>query len=518
MSSVSGIRLPGLATGMDTDNMIKEMLAGEQGKVDKAKQKEQTIKWQQEIYREIINEFKGFNEKYFSLSSPNSILNSSSWNTLSVNSSDSNIVTATGNAGANNVDYTFEIDKLSEPAKVTSTKVIANGGETKLKDLGFNGEPEFTIKIDGKELGTIKVSPEDTITTLVKNINDATDGKVKASYSDMTKSFSIESAKTGSLSSFEIVDKNGKNPLHFLDLQTKEYELDSNGNFVMDGEKPKVTKKVLTETDTTVKGSKSLITVSSKDGFSRVLSEESNSFTIDGIKYNVNSIGKADITSKQDVKPVVDNMKAFVEDYNKMMDKMYNILTQKTNKDYPPLTEAQKEDMSEEEIERWEKKSKEGILRNDSDMRKFMDEMQKSIFGDKMGLLSEFGFTSHENYNKRGQLALDEKKFTEALQKDGKKVYEIFAESNKSVLENMKTTINRYVGSSTSIFAKKAGLANTSSAANNFYSEQLKKQEENIKKIQKKMKEKEDQLYKKFANLESSMNKLNSQMAQFMQY
>lgn len=39
--------------------------------------------------------------------------------------------------------------------------------------------------------------------------------------------------------------------------------------------------------------------------------------------------------------------------------------------------------MSEDEIKDWEKKAKQGILRNDSEMRRFMDSMQNAIFGDK---------------------------------------------------------------------------------------------------------------------------------------
>ena len=78
MSSVSGIRLPGLATGMDTDSTIKEMLKGEQNKIDKVKQKEQTIKWQQEIYREVIKDIQTLNDKYFSLTSKDSIVSSGS--------------------------------------------------------------------------------------------------------------------------------------------------------------------------------------------------------------------------------------------------------------------------------------------------------------------------------------------------------------------------------------------------------------------------------------------------------
>ena len=54
MSSISSIRLSGLATGMDTDAMVKSMLTADQEKIDKAQQKEQTVKWQQEIYREVM--------------------------------------------------------------------------------------------------------------------------------------------------------------------------------------------------------------------------------------------------------------------------------------------------------------------------------------------------------------------------------------------------------------------------------------------------------------------------------
>ena len=51
MSSVNRVKLPGLATGMDSDAMVKQMVTNEQSKIDKAKQKEQIINWQQEIYR-----------------------------------------------------------------------------------------------------------------------------------------------------------------------------------------------------------------------------------------------------------------------------------------------------------------------------------------------------------------------------------------------------------------------------------------------------------------------------------
>ena len=139
------------------------------------------------------------------------------------------------------------------------------------------------------------------------------------------------------------------------------------------------------------------------------------------------------------------------------------------------------------------------------------------LFGDNLNILKEMGISTHEDYNKRGQISLDETKLRDALQNDSQKVYEIFAKGPDSMMEKMKSTVKKYVGGSSSVFAKKAGLEKTASVANNFYSEQLKRQADLIKNLQNKMHDKEDKLYLKFGNLESQMNKLNSQMNYFMQ-
>ncbi|MEG0097705.1 MAG: flagellar filament capping protein FliD, partial [Cetobacterium sp.] len=361
----------------------------------------------------------------------------------------------------------------------------------------IRSKPVYETDVDGKPVldadgNKIIKEPADTVESLTKKINDASNGEFKASYSEMTGTFSIESSKTGVNAKLEIVDSVNtdtlSNALSFLEIKDPATGTNAEIKVMLNNGKPPKT-----------------------------LDEESNSFSIDGINYNVNSIGTAELTSKQDVEPVVTNMKKFVEDYNKIMDKVYNLMTEKTNKDYPPLTEAQKEDMSDEEIEKWDKKAKVGLLRNDSDMRSFMDHMQNAIFGENVQFLNEAGLTSNEDYTKKGQLSLNEDKFRKALQNDGDKVYKAFTKDKNGMLEKMKDTMYDYVGSSTSVFAKKAGLEKTSSVVKNFYSEELKRQEDIIKKLQRKMDNKESRLYKQFGQLEASMNKLNSQMNYFSQ-
>lgn len=481
------IRMTGLATGMDTDKMVKEMLSAEQSKVDKAKQKEQTIKWQQETYREVIKDVQGFQDKYFSVTSPTSILSSKAWNTLSVSSSNENILSATSIAGAEKVNYKFDVQKLAEPAKMVSIKFSSPD-----QNLALSDTIKFKIDLGGeKGYKSIELGPTSTVQNMIDSINETMNGQVKASYSEMTGKFTIETNKTGKDAKISIVNDG--------DVDAKKALSDIGFNIE----------------DT--KGTNAKVEVTLSDGTTKTLDEESNTFVIDKISYNINAIGKANIYSKEDVKPAVDNMKNFVKDYNKIMDKVYDLVTEKKNKDYPPLTDAQKKDMSDEEIERWEKKAKEGLLRNDSEMRSFMNKMQSSIFGGKEKQLSELGLMPHEDYNKRGQLSINEDKFTKALQNDGDKVYSIFAKNSNSVMEKMKDTMYEYVGTSSSVFARKAGIEKTSSTIKNYYSEQLKRQEDTIKMLQRKMDDREDKLYKQFGQLEAAMNKLNSQMNYFAQ-
>ncbi|XTR38574.1 flagellar filament capping protein FliD [Paraclostridium tenue] len=497
MTRVNSVRLPGLATGMETDSVVKQMLSGEQNKVDRAKQKEQTIKWQQEIYRDVMKDIKSFQDKYFSVTSKDSIISSKAWNSLKVSSSNEKVMTATGSAGANDIDYSFTVEHLAKPASLSSDKLLKNGDQitkdVKLSELGLTGESKFSIKYgDGeKEISKeITINSDDTMDSLIAKINESTDGKVKASFSEMTGKLTIKTNKTGKSSKLNIVDSknNPSDALKFLGLGNK------------------------------VEGENAEIKVKSSDKtFDKTLEQESNSFTIDGINYSVHAEGTTEINSTQDVEPVVENMKKFVEDYNKIMDKVYGLITEKKNKDYSPLTDAQKEDMSEKEIEKWEKKAKIGLLRNDSEMRSFMDSMQNAIFGKNAQFLNECGLTSSEDYNKRGQLSINEDKFRKSLQNEGDRVFKAFAGEKTSMLEKMKDTMHKYVGSSSSIFARKAGLEKTSSVVKNYYSEQLKRQEDMIKRLQRKMDDREEKLYKQFGQLEASMNKLNSQMNYFAQ-
>ena len=410
---------------------------------------------------------------------------------MTINSSNDSVISATAGAGANNISYKFRVDAIAQPAKIESG--VIDKEKTAKELLGLNGVDKTFITINGEE---IEIKDTDKITDIVSSINSKfSDGSVKAVYSEMTGKFSIETKATG-----ENAKLTFKGDL-FDQIGMVSNEIDDKGNPL-------------------VKGSNTDITVFDSNGKEiKKIKSESNSITIDNITYNVKSTSSevVSMNSEKDTKKIVENVQSFIKDYNSMIDKIYNLVTEKKNNDYPPLTEAQKEEMKEEEIEKWEKKATAGMLRNDSELRGFMEGIKSAVYGSigNLGVsLSDIGIVSVSDYNKPGQLSLDVDKFTKALEDNSDLVYK----ATTTAFEKIKDVTYKYAGSSSGLFVKKAGQDGTSTSVNNIYSNEIKKYEEKIKELNNKMKDKENNLYKKFASLENSMNKFNSQMTYLMSY
>ena len=78
-SSLYGNRnvLSGLASGLDTESMIENMVSGTKAKITSLQQKRTTWEWKQEAYRNIIDLMVDFTQKYTSYTSSTNLLSSS---------------------------------------------------------------------------------------------------------------------------------------------------------------------------------------------------------------------------------------------------------------------------------------------------------------------------------------------------------------------------------------------------------------------------------------------------------
>lgn len=502
MANISPVRVTGLSGNFDMDGIIEASLTRDQEKIDKAKQQNQLVKWKQEIYRDVIKSSKDLYDKYLQMDSENSLTNRNAYSAMGIKSSDDSIITASSSAGANKINYQFAISQMAEPPKISIKLSPTVPG---LEQFPPSKDGTSTLTINGK---TIVIASTDNASSIVDKINGAfTDNSVKASYSEMTGELYISGKSTGSSSKMDFSIDGNQGAIN--DIAT-----DNGISFTPDASG---------SSKVQLSGKNLLADV--KDASGNVitsLNKESNIFTIDNVEYKAYSTGNANLKSVTDTEKSVKNMKAFVEDYNKLMKTVYDLVTTKKNADYPPLTDKQKEDMTKEEIEKWEEKAKQGVLRNDGDLRSFVEDIQSMFFGSigDIKKLSKIGIDENGDRTTKGQIVFDEKKFASALEEDSEAVYNTLSKyssnkDEKGMFEKLKSIVYDYSGSSLSRFGQKAGIEKTGSAYENIYSKEISEREENINRLIEKMNDKENKLYVKYSSLESILNKYSSQMNYF---
>ncbi|UZT06956.1 flagellar filament capping protein FliD [Clostridium sp. LQ25] len=248
----------------------------------------------------------------------------------------------------------------------------------------------------------------------------------------------------------------------------------------------------------------------------------------DGSVSNTSTFGEVNLSGKTDISGLKDTIVGFVNDYNKVMETINEKLWETRDKDYMPLTEEQKKEMSESEIEAWEKKAQTGLLRNDSDLRRIQSAMKSAMSSmmSSTGLtLESIGIEPVDNYTtKNGMYKIDEDKLTKALQNNSEDVKDLFTRSagtekdsngniidKGGVLTQLQSVLKNEFKASTSSLSKRIGFDGTSTENSNTLSKNITKQKSLITQLKEKYSNKETALYKKYSNLEVMLEKLNSQ-------
>ncbi|MDE7429819.1 MAG: flagellar filament capping protein FliD, partial [Lachnospiraceae bacterium] len=102
------------------------------------------------------------------------------------------------------------------------------------------------------------------------------------------------------------------------------------------------------------------------------------------------------VTTKNDTEGVYNMIKDFIKAYSELINEMDSLYNAESSKGYEPLLTEEKDALSDSEIEEWEKKIKDSILRRDSTLRDVssalkMDMMTGFSIGDQKFYLSDFG-------------------------------------------------------------------------------------------------------------------------------
>ena len=508
------LRITGMATGMDTDTMVKQMLKPYSMKIDKVKQSKQILQWKQDIYRDIITDIRALKTSFLDNVNPESnLLLKSNYAGFDVSSSSVATATATATVGAVAGNYTVNVTSLAQGAKLTGNALAGKTTSTKLSDLApsIAGDISLQINVNGTDKTiTLADAGNKTIDELVNAINTQTNGEVTARFSDLTKTFSLETNKTGINSSVKIVSAGTT-----ADIITA---LGINAGDI----------------DVAKQGANANLTIVSPGGDPLapipVTTQESNDFTIDGVNYSLKGAGSTTLSVSTNTDKIYDKVMGFITKYNELVDKVSQKVEQKRQYSYTPLTDDQKKDMKEDEIKSWEERAKEGLIKGDTSLTSMLTSMRNAFFEGITGVgisLKDLGLNTSSDYTKRGKIVIDEsltadaakKKFTDALKSNGTQVADLFCKtgatySEKGIFQRLNDTIENYTrpyGAEKGILLQKAGMKGSSTDFKNFLSEQIIQKDKYISDLNAKLSAKENSFYSMFAKLESAMNKANSQ-------
>lgn len=251
-----------------------------------------------------------------------------------------------------------------------------------------------------------------------------------------------------------------------------------------------------------------------------VITNNSNSFTMDGTTLDISKLKEGaqsvSVTVSNDTSKAKETIKSFVEDYNKLVDELNTQVKTKYDKDYQPLTEEQREEMKDKEIEQWEEKAKTGLLYQDSTISNIITSLRSSVSGVscKGMCLADFGIKTSAIYSDNGKLSLDETALDKALSENPEKVSDFFTSLDTGLAAQASKAIDKAIsttGSAKGTLIQLAGAENTSSAAENRISKQIASYKETIETLKTRYTAEQERYWSQFTALETAMNSYNSQ-------
>lgn len=495
-------RITGLNSGLDVDSLVKKLMDAEKQPLNKLNQKKQTLEWKRDAYREMNTQITDMYSTTF-----NNMLMSTNWNKKTVTSSDSS-VSAVAVSAEQNISTSMSVQQLATPTTYKSSGSI-NFTSGQSQTLKFN----VTNPGDKKPTEVnVTIAATDTIDDVISKLNSSGLGvtalKEKISNgTDYADTIAFTSNKTGEGFTLAAGDD-----------ATKSFLKDQLG-FAVDDATNKLTANA--------EGKNAKFTFNGLE-----MTKTSNNFTINGIKYTLNSVTDSNktvtINSTTDTDGIFNNIKDFVDKYNTLIKNVNAKVTESKYRDYTPLTDEQREAMTDKQVEQWEAKAKSGLLRSDSTLQNGLAEMRIDLYSTvtidgKKYQLADFGIETSDNYADQGKLVIkDEAKLKQKITENPSLVAKLFnadspdtaktknpeeqgiARRLKDTLNKMQTQISKQAGTESSV--------STSFAIG----KSLNEVETNITNMKTKLDDIETRYYKKFSALDTALEKLNSQSSYLM--
>lgn len=405
----------------------------------------------------------------------------------------------------------------SEDTKSSVTYKTKTIGEL----FGLNNTTLSNVVINGKK---IILDSSDTIDKMVDKVN-ASDANVIMSYDTLRDKFTLKSKTEGSVNNINITNESEAEVV-FSKLFGVNDVVDASGNAV-----------VVVNGLTRDIGKNAKITI---DGIT--ITQSNNTFTLEGMTYTLKETSNVaiNIKAKTDTTAIVDNIKNFVKEYNEIVDSISSKLTEKRNYDYSPLTDEEKEALTEDEVKLYEDKAKAGMMRGSSELNRMLQELRNAIIEPVNGVglsLSQIGISS-VSYSDKGKLSINETKLTSALENNFDEVVKLFTKESSTTYSNSSERTKRNSENGIALrfddvlkdnirvsrddkgakgkLIMKAGVENDTSQFSNDFQKKITSYDDRISDLLEYLSDREEYYYIMFSKMESALSKMESQSASLM--
>lgn len=623
------MRMTGLASGLDTESMVKELVSASSEKVNKIKQKKQDVEWKKEIWSGLNTKIYNFYKTQLS-----AFKTVSNYNTKKAVVSDETKVTVKAGVGATNGTHSVSVEQTASSAYLTGDNIKIKGNSfSGYKDAGLATKFADMTDASGQSLNLAgqKISISDGTKTLAYELGGAgadgvaslselneklakdenfkglsagiKDGKLTFTNTtaktadDGSKSGTTYSVKADALgingtvgydkdaaagntvstaftakvaNNFTSADISGTTKLADLGIKVGTTFSVNGKDFVVDDKSTindfttAISKMGVSASFDAVQGrfyvnasktgAANDFNITSSDASAlEALGLGSGSKKVDardaiiyynGVKYtgdsNTMTINGMTITAKAktdtavnvevsaDTDAAYDNIKKFVKAYNDLIEEMNKYYNEK-DAGYDALTEDERSKLSDTQIEKWEEKAKQGLLRRDDTLQTLLSSMRTMLnkgvdvtLADgttKTMSLASIGIVTGD-YTENGKLhimgdaddedyASQDNKLRAALERDDNLVSQIVGgtKENPGIGSQMYTYLQKSmtriegVRSSQTFYSDK-----TMDSEIDDYDDEIDKWEEKLQAL-------EDKYYDQFAKMESAMAKMQSQQS-----
>ena len=213
-------------------------------------------------------------------------------------------------------------------------------------------------------------------------------------------------------------------------------------------------------------------------------------------------------------------VKDFVKSYNELLKEMNEAYNAKSSRGYDPLTDEEKDAMTDDQITKWEDRIKDSLLRRDNTLGGLISAFRTSlsesvIYNGKSYSLASFGITTH-NYTEKGILHIQGDEDDSAVATMENKLMEALNEDPDAVMAVISKLSDKLYSS----LMDKMKISSLSSALTVYNDKEISKTLTNyksdLKRLEDKLQKIEDRYYKQFAAMESIMAQMNAQSSSLM--